>query len=291
MSAAPAIIDAHHHLWHLNAVHYPWLAARGVRRFFGDPAPIRHDYGVAEFRADHGDAAVAGSVHVQVGAADALAETRWVADHCALHGWRVAIVAAADITAPDLADVLAGHAAAARGGLRGVRQIVARHPAEDGASPGALLRDPAFARGLAVLAAHDLAFDLQLTAPLLARAADVFGAAGVRTALCHAGSPWDGSAAAMADWRRGLAAFAALPGAVAKLSGLRMLRPDGDGLPAIADALLETFGPDRLLWGSNVPVDALHAPWSTLLGEATALVPRAAHPAVFAGNASAFYRL
>ena len=31
------MIDAHHHLWDLSAVHYPWLAAKGATRFFGDP--------------------------------------------------------------------------------------------------------------------------------------------------------------------------------------------------------------------------------------------------------------
>ena len=37
-------IDAHHHLWDLEAVHYPWLMARGVERFFGDPTLIQRDY-------------------------------------------------------------------------------------------------------------------------------------------------------------------------------------------------------------------------------------------------------
>ncbi len=45
-------IDAHHHLWDLSAVSYPWLEARGVRRFFGDPTPIQRDYLVGEFRSD-----------------------------------------------------------------------------------------------------------------------------------------------------------------------------------------------------------------------------------------------
>ena len=31
------VIDAHHHLWDLNAVRYTWLMERGVKRFFGDP--------------------------------------------------------------------------------------------------------------------------------------------------------------------------------------------------------------------------------------------------------------
>lgn len=287
-----AIIDAHHHLWDLSAVHYPWLAARGVRRFFGDPTPIQRDYPLAEFRADHGGETVVGSVHVQVGADDALAETRWLADHAEAHGWPLAIVAAADLTAPDLAARLDAQVEAAGGRLCGVRQIVARHPGEDGPHPGALLRDPAFVRGLATLAERGLSFDLQLVAELLPDAARLFhDVPTLRVALCHAGSPWDPAPDVMARWRDGLAAFAELPQAVAKLSGLGMLRPSGEGVWPIADALLATFGPDRLMWGSNCPVDALARPWGALLAEARALVPPGYHHAVFRATASRFYRL
>lgn len=38
------MIDAHHHLWDLDAVHYPWVAAKGQKRFFGQPYPIRKNH-------------------------------------------------------------------------------------------------------------------------------------------------------------------------------------------------------------------------------------------------------
>jgi L-fuconolactonase len=93
----------------------------------------------------------------------------------------------------------------------------------------------------------------------------------------------------MRAWRRGLAAFAAVPGACAKLSGLGMLRPDGAGVARIADGLLEAFGPERVMWGSNVPVDALQRPWADLLAEARAAVPTAAAADVFERTARRFY--
>lgn len=286
------IIDAHHHLWNLSAVHYPWLAAKGVRRFFGDPAPIQRDYEIPAFRADHGGARVTASVHIQVGAADPLAETRWLAAHAEAHRWPLAIVAAADLTAPDLAAQLDAHESAAAGRLRGIRQIVARHPSEDGDAPGALLADPAFARGLALLAERGLSFDLQLVPSLLPAAARLLATRPtLRVALCHAGSPWDAAPAAMAAWEEGLARLAALPNVVAKLSGFGMLRPDGQGVAAIVEALLRRFAPDRLMWGSNCPVDALARPWSALLAEAQAAVPEEWHAAVFHDVASGFYRL
>ena len=53
------VVDAHHHLWNLDKIHYPWLMARGVSRFFGDPTPIQHNYLVSDFLEDVGDLPVA----------------------------------------------------------------------------------------------------------------------------------------------------------------------------------------------------------------------------------------
>lgn len=291
-AAAPRI-DAHHHLWDPVAVHYPWLAA-GRPRFFGDPAPIAGRHDLAVFRQAQAGRCAAASVHVQVGAADPLAETRWLAAQAEAAGWPLGIVAAVDLSAPDLAGQLDRLAAAAGGRLRGIRQIVARHPAEDGPRPGALLRDPAFRHGLALLASRDLAFDLQLVAPLLPKATALLATVpGLRVALCHAGSPWDASAPAMARWAADLAAFgAAVPGSVVKLSGLGMLRRNGAGVAEIVAGVRAAVPPGRILWGSNWPVDALHRPgWGALLAEAEALVPKREHPAIFGGAAAAFYRL
>ena len=62
------ILDAHHHLWNLSAVEYPWLNAKGKKRFFGDPTPIQRDYLIDEFKYEAQKQGVAGSVHIQVGA-------------------------------------------------------------------------------------------------------------------------------------------------------------------------------------------------------------------------------
>ena len=72
------MIDAHHHLWDLSAVYYPWLMARGVERFFGDPAPIQRDYLINEFRSEATAEGIGASVHIQVGAENSMAEARWV---------------------------------------------------------------------------------------------------------------------------------------------------------------------------------------------------------------------
>lgn len=293
--ALPArIVDAHHHLWALGEVDYPWLMTRGARRFFGDPAPIQRDYRTADFRADWDGLPVVMSVHVQVGAADALAETRWLAATAAAEGLPSAIVAFADLTAPDLDAMLEAHAAAACGRLRGVRQIVSRHPSEDGPAPGALLADPRFVEGLTLLAERGLSFDLQLSAPLLPRAAETIARVqGLRVALCHAGSPWHQSPVGLAAWRQGLEAVAALPNVSAKLSGLGMFDPgwSRDSLAPVVEGVLDAFGAERTMWGSNFPVDRLYRGYRKLLETVAELVPAAMHETVFASTAERFYRI
>ena len=62
------MIDAHHHLWDLSAVSYPWLEDKSKKRFFGDPTPIQEKLFNSSFKKDckpHGFNAI---LHIQVGA-------------------------------------------------------------------------------------------------------------------------------------------------------------------------------------------------------------------------------
>src|SRR3954449_12719117 len=77
------VIDAHHHLCHLSAASYPWLEGPYVARYHGDDVPLRRDYPLSDSGADAAGlealgARLAGSVHVENGAADPLWESRWI---------------------------------------------------------------------------------------------------------------------------------------------------------------------------------------------------------------------
>jgi predicted TIM-barrel fold metal-dependent hydrolase len=98
-------IDAHHHLWDLGAVRYPWLMAAAWR---GSSATRRRSSATTWSTSSARDAAGFGaSVHIQVGAADGWAEaagcTRWPMP---IPDWPMAQVVFCDLTAPDLADRL-----------------------------------------------------------------------------------------------------------------------------------------------------------------------------------------
>lgn len=57
-------IDAHHHIWRLDAV--PWLRGPGVPRIFGSYAKLRRDYLIHDYLADAVPVTPRGSVYIQV---------------------------------------------------------------------------------------------------------------------------------------------------------------------------------------------------------------------------------
>lgn len=292
-------IDAHHHLWDLSAVSYPWLEARGVHRFFGDPTPIQRDYLVDEFRRDAEAVGVTASIHVQAGTPNGLPEARWVQsvhDGPGEARFPAAQVAQSDLTATDLEAQL--DALAELSTIRGIRQIVGRSPEEDlMTGTGSLLDDPAFERGLQAVSARGWSFDLQLLPEQMEGAARLFERVPeLRVALCHAGSPHDRTPEGLRYWRRQLSALSANPNLVCKLSGLGMFEPGwtAESIAPIVDTVLEQFGAERCMIGSNFPVDSLTSGYADIWQAYENLLGRLGPDAlskVFHGTCSKFYSI
>ena len=287
-------IDAHHHLWDLEKVDYPWLMARGQERFFGDPSPIQRNYPVSEFRAEAEAFRIEASVHVQVGASDPMEEARWVqsiADDNPM--WPAAQVAFCDLASESAEAELVSLSELPT--VRGIRQIVGRSAKEDSATgTNRLLEDPNFERGLRTAADLRLSFDLQLIPELMHRTAELFARVEeLPVALCHCGSPGDWSASGLKSWERSLRGLAALPQFHCKLSGLGMFRVGWttEDIRSIVETCLELFGPDRCMFGSNFPVDSLRSSYGAIISAYEDIVPSGDHDAVFGGNAARFYRI
>jgi predicted TIM-barrel fold metal-dependent hydrolase len=114
--------------------------------------------------------------------------------------------------------------------------------------------------------------------------------------LTHCGLPLDRSAEAMQAWRDGIRLLARQANVVAKISGLGMLDRGlrSEVLGPIVQALLDAFGPERCLFGSNFPVDRLMGSYARLVGLASELVSAwdpAALAAVMHHTAKRVYRL
>jgi L-fuconolactonase len=205
----------------------------------------------------------------------------------------------ADLFAPDLADRLAALRQRPGGDrLVGIRSMVQ-------AEPGADYLDRAdVRRGIATVGAAGLAFDLILRDHQLAAAARLAAdLPDVRLVLDHLGKPALAAASTgdrdrLDAWRRDLFALAAAPNVCAKLSGLVTEASweswTLDDLRPAVDHALETFGPDRLMFGSDWPVCLLASGYGRWIDAARALVSGLNGPeraAVWAGTARRAYGL
>ena len=281
-------VDAHCHLWTLAHGDYGWLDA-------ADPAmaPIARDFGPADLASRLGAAGVDAAVLVQAAPSDA--ET---ARMLAMAGRTPAIGAVVGWT--DLAAEGAEariEALAERPGLKGVRPMLQDLPDDwilEAPRPGALR----------TLEASGLRLD-GLVRPAQASALATFAERhpGLPLVVDHAGKPPLAAAPgdpALASWSSAMARLAAA-GARCKLSGLltemaprQRATPEGAlaVLRPLLDRLLEWFGPDRLLWGSDWPVLRLagsYAGWDALTDALLAPLTARERAAILGGNARAFY--
>jgi L-fuconolactonase len=275
------MIDAHHHLWDPSRREYPWMAGAALD-------PIRRPYTVDDLRAVTKAAGVHATVLVQTVASDE--ETAEFLATAAVEPVIAGVVGWVDLAAPDLVDRLA--ALRAQGPLVGIRHQVETEPDEDW-----LLR-PAVVAGLSAVASAGLAYDLLVRPPQLAAASEVaLRLPELRLVLDHAAKP-PIAAGEWEPWAAAVAALATRENVVCKLSGL-VTEADWSGwevghLRRYVDHVLDVFGPERLLFGSDWPVCELAASYELVLDAAIALtgsLSDAERLAVFEHNARRVYGL
>jgi predicted TIM-barrel fold metal-dependent hydrolase len=297
-------IDAHHHLWKLDALYYPWLTDRPVPRRFGDYRAIRRDYLVGDLLVECAGCGLVKSVHVQANVhGDPVRESAWLQEQHDVHGFPHAIVGAVDLTAPDAARTLAAHREFAC--MRGVRVLLhwLDDPRYDGPLRPHLMGDPAFRRGYALLEEFDLSFDLPLHHPQVDEAVELLSSfPRIPVVLNHCGFPVHLERAgaerteAWIGWKQAITRLAELENLHCKLSGLWMagLRLGFDDVRPIVDHCLESFGPERCMFGSNFPLDGLWIGYAEMYETYVRCLEQLSpdeRAAVLHDNAAAFYKI
>jgi L-fuconolactonase len=270
-------VDAHHHVWRLARGDYDWLTP---------DLPIHRDYDLADLRPLLGD--VEATVLVQ--AAPTEAETRFLLEVAAGSGGLVrGVVGWADLATPDAPARIAGLARNPL--LKGLRPML-----QDIDETRWILRD-GLRPAVAAMEAHGLRLDL-LVKPRHLSLIPEFAARHPHLPMVidHAGKP-DIAAGAFQPWADEIARIARDTMAFCKLSGLvTEAGSDWDDrrLAAFTDHLLQCFGPERLLWGSDWPVVELaggYRRWKEASASLLASLPGAARDEVFGGTATRFYGL
>jgi len=273
-------VDAHHHVWQLARGDYGWL--RPVPGLL----PIFRDFDLAGLRPLLAAAGIDATVLVQ--AAPTVAETHFllrVAHESA--GLVRAVVGWADLEAADAADVLGELAQDPL--LKSIRPML-----QDLPDAQWILR-PGVQTALAALPRLGLRLDALVTPreigallQALERHPDL------EVVVDHCAKPYI-AGGAWQPWADDLAAIARNTGAHCKLSGLLTEAGAGwsvDALRRYVEHVLDCFGPQRVLWGSDWPVVTLAAPyagWVAVTDALLAALPAANAAAIRGDNARRFY--
>lgn len=274
------MIDAHHHVWDLSVRDQDWITGPEL-------APLRRNFGIEDLPA--AASGVAATVLVQTIAVPE--ETPEFLALAEAHDLIAAVVGWTDLTAPSAADDLDALRAVPGGRyLRGIR-----HQVQGEADPRWLCRDDV-RRGLAAVGRAGLVYEL-LTLPhqLPAAIETVAALPDLAFVLDHCSKPPVASGV-LEPWAALVRELAARPNVTCKLSGL-LTEADWDGWAAAdlrpyVDVVLEAFGPERVMFGSDWPVCLLAAPYESVLETTrslTAHLSEAEREEVFGGVAARVY--
>jgi L-fuconolactonase len=271
-------IDAHQHFWDPKRYSYPWMDGDAMD-------PVRRAFTPDDLRAALSD----GDRTILVQTLSSLTETqeflRLDADFVAgVVGW-------VDLTSPavgdDLDELIDGP-----GRLVGIR-----HQVHDEADPEWLQRDDV-RRGLAAVQSRGLTYDLLVRAREIPAAVDTVRAfPELQFVLDHIAKPRivDGSDPL---WTERLPTLAAAPNVAVKLSGM-VTEADwanwtAEDLRPFVEQVVQWFGTDRLLFGSDWPVCLLATSYDgvrTALDTALPTMSPAEKDLLYGDTAEQVYRL
>jgi len=273
-------IDAHQHFWMYSPADYEWIddSMTALRRNF-----LPDDLGP-----DLENAGFGGSIAVQ--ARQTLEETRWLLDLAARSPSILGVVGWVDLRSPDVRSQL--EVMARNPKLVGIRHVVQSEPDDR------FLLQPDFLRGISVLEDFELAYDILIYSRHLPVAAEFVNRfPRQRFVLDHLAKPPIKSGN-FDSWARGISEFAAFPNVFCKLSGL-VTEADwqhwtAEQIVPFLDVAFESFGPDRLMIGSDWPVCLLAASYKRALDVVKSYLIQKnseCQDRVLGGNALRFWRL
>ena len=269
------MIDSHQHFWQLGRFNYPWMSSDlGV--LYRDYLP--HDLAPI----------IQQNRTVLVQASNSVAESRWLLELANTNSFIAGVVGWVDLLNPDTQlDELCADPK-----FKGVRHLVESEPDDD------WLVQPAVLAGLKQLSARGLSYDLLVHTRHLKHIQLVAETCPDLTLVIdHLAKP-PIARNEIKEWSDAFRPLARYSNINCKLSGLvteaNWHSWQTDDLRPFVDVALESFGPNRMMFGSDYPVCLLAASYDRVLDsfqEILQSLSDADRDKIFGQNAEKFYRL
>lgn len=276
------LIDAHFHSWRLSRADYGWLTP--------DMGVIYRDVSVADWQQVAQPLGVTGGILVQ--AAPTVAETLHLLDLADANSSVLGVVGWVDFTAADAVSQI---------------QQLAKHPKLKGLRPmlhdlpdPAWILQPAVQPALEAISQLGLVFDALIRPvhlPHILELAKRYPNLSIVMDHCAKPDIALGLEVAWQPWTNGMAALAELPNLSCKLSGLLTEAgesPKLDTCKPWTEYVLNVFGSERVMWGSDWPVLELasgYAEWLEMSFSYTESYTKNQKEDIFGNNAIRIYKL
>jgi predicted TIM-barrel fold metal-dependent hydrolase len=272
------IVDTHLHLIYLDRFSYPWL---------NSVPSLQRQWDWSSYWAEARALGIEAAIHMEVDVAEDEIddETRFV---LAVDSHVIGAISAARPERANFARHLERMASEPR--IKGIRRLLQDEP--DALSASTQFRD-----NIRRLAAHRMTFDLCVQARQLGVAFELAAACpDVQFILDHCGNPLINKGE-LGPWRSDIARLAALPNVGGKISGIVNHAPLGwthETLRPVIEHMINCFGWDRVMFGSDRPVLTLNgtlSAWVSALCEIVSGASESEQSRLFSANAERVYRL
>lgn len=280
------IVDTHQHLWNRSQFTLPWVT-KG--------SPLDADFGIPEYKKATAGVGNIRTVYMEVDVdpAQQLKEAEFVDGLCKdPESGMVAAVVSGRPASPGFSKWVDKLKTFSH--IRGIRQVL--HVKE---TPKGFCLGEDFVKGIRLLGEKDLSFDLCIRDVDLPETSRLVGLCqDTRFILDHCGNP-DLKKSDLTPWKKELAEIAKHKNLVIKISGFLASAPARDqwkieDVATIVNHCLDSFGPDRCIFGGDWPVVLLGstlATWIETLKKVVANRPASEQAKLFYQNAERIYRL
>jgi predicted TIM-barrel fold metal-dependent hydrolase len=258
------VVDSNVHLWAQGRNPVFWLEDRMMLRdMLGDYDSLPDTYTLADYNAATSGFDVRGVVWSDAGAADPVAAAEWVASQNTA-GRVIGLVALGDPTDPGFEQLVTALRANALVTSVRVRLVPAFQPGAPAAAPDA---DGRLTDALGLLADQELFATIETGQSEIARVADLARRfPRLQVVLDHFGWPDDLSDAGRRAHLALLRRLADEPNVTTRIDAIGTIFRawDTDTLQPWLQGVVEAFGAERCMLGSDLPIETLHSSFSDL---------------------------